>query len=103
MSAINGGASNLGTDLSNDHPISFVYDQGLSQRTNNGVYDPTSHASGIILGGSATNGTIQSDLLEGGTLLQCTSCHDPHNGAGAPHMLVKSNTASALCLTCHNK
>jgi len=35
--------------------------------------------------------------------VECTSCHDPHNGADAAHMLVMSNQRSALCLTCHKK
>lgn len=35
--------------------------------------------------------------------VECISCHDPHNQAGARFMLTKSNARSALCLTCHNK
>ena len=35
--------------------------------------------------------------------VECISCHDPHNTAGAAHMLVTANTRSALCLTCHKK
>jgi len=35
--------------------------------------------------------------------VECTSCHDPHNQAGHPKMLVTSNARSALCLTCHKK
>jgi len=38
--------------------------------------------------------------------VQCASCHDPHNEFIDPvvgKFLVKGNTASALCLTCHNK
>lgn len=35
--------------------------------------------------------------------VECISCHDPHNTAGAAHMLVTSNARSALCLTCHKK
>lgn len=35
--------------------------------------------------------------------IECISCHDPHNESGQPHMLVKSNYRSALCLTCHVK
>ena len=33
--------------------------------------------------------------------VQCISCHNAHNKF--PKMLVKSNAASALCLTCHTK
>lgn len=35
--------------------------------------------------------------------VECVSCHDPHNMAGLPYMLVVSNARSALCLTCHRK
>ncbi len=35
--------------------------------------------------------------------VECISCHDPHNEAGVPGMLVMSNRRSALCLTCHVK
>ena len=35
--------------------------------------------------------------------VECTSCHDPHNEAGAKHMLVTGNVRSALCLICHKK
>ncbi|MFQ5591951.1 MAG: cytochrome c3 family protein [Phycisphaerae bacterium] len=35
--------------------------------------------------------------------VECVSCHDPHNTTGVKYMLVKSNTRSALCLTCHKK
>jgi predicted CXXCH cytochrome family protein len=35
--------------------------------------------------------------------VECTSCHDPHNRAGEPAMLVVSNRRSALCLSCHVK
>lgn len=33
--------------------------------------------------------------------LQCISCHDPHNTARHPGMLVRSNERSRLCLACH--
>lgn len=39
--------------------------------------------------------------LEGGTHVQCTSCHNAHNIV--PKMLVMSNAASALCTGCHTK
>ncbi|MCF6169192.1 cytochrome c3 family protein [Lutibacter sp.] len=88
------GNKNLGTDLSNDHPVSFVYDAALAT-TDGGLFDPTSTNSGL-------GGTINSDLLLANKL-QCSSCHDVHNGSGLNDLLVVSNTASALCLTCHNK
>jgi predicted CXXCH cytochrome family protein len=98
MASINGGASNFGTDLRNDHPVSFVYNAALVSLDPK-MYDPTVTNSGLGAGSS----TIDADMLDANHEVQCTSCHDPHNNSGAPHMLVKSNTSSALCLTCHNK
>ncbi len=84
----------IGTDLSNDHPISFTYDATLATN-DGGLFDPTTTNSGL-------GGTIADDMLSGGKL-QCSSCHDVHNGSGVAKLLVKSNANSALCLTCHNK
>lgn len=90
------GRSNLGTDLHNDHPISFVYDTSLALADGR-LNDPASTLSGLA--GSA--GTILEDMLFG-SRLECSSCHDVHNKFGQPALLLKSNTGSALCLTCHN-
>ncbi len=84
----------IGTDLRNDHPISFVYDAALAT-ADGGLYDPTTHNSGL-------GGTIDADLLFGHRL-ECASCHNVHNESGVANLLVKSNGASALCLTCHAK
>ncbi len=92
------GNANVGTDLSNDHPISFTYDAALVTADGGGL-NAITDASGI--GG----GTIASDLLFGGNM-ECSSCHDVHDDAAAGaggFLLVKSNAASALCLTCHAK
>jgi predicted CXXCH cytochrome family protein len=93
-STIISGGARIGTDLSNDHPISFAYSAALAT-TDGGLYDPTATASGL-------GGTITADLLNAGQL-ECSSCHDVHNSYGNNHLLVKSNAGSALCLTCHDK
>jgi predicted CXXCH cytochrome family protein len=82
------GDGNLGTDLADDHPISFVYDAALA--TADGELENPS-----------TNTTV-AGLLFGGQL-QCASCHDVHNSLGQANLLVLDNAASALCLTCHIK
>lgn len=88
------GSTLIGTNLLDDHPISFVYDAALAT-TDGGLYDPTTANSGL-------GSTIDADLLFGGQM-QCASCHDVHNGSGESYLLRMSNNASALCLTCHNK
>ncbi|NOX90398.1 MAG: cytochrome c3 family protein [Calditrichaeota bacterium] len=84
----------IGTDLSNDHPVSFTYDAALASADGD-LYDPTTESSGM-------GGTIADDMLTNGEL-QCASCHDVHNGSGVAKLLVKNNSNSALCLTCHSK
>ncbi|MCF7839059.1 MAG: cytochrome c3 family protein [Candidatus Marinimicrobia bacterium] len=87
------GDANLGTDLSDDHPISFTYDSALAA-DDGGLFDPGA-SSGI-------GGTIDTDLLYAHKV-ECSSCHNPHNESGVDHLLVKSNAGSDLCLTCHDK
>ena len=90
------GKDSLGINLSNDHPVSFTYDAALVTADGGGLR-ATTFASGI--GG----GTIAEKMLFGGKM-QCASCHDVHNTSSVPvGLLVKSNAASALCLTCHIK
>ncbi len=88
------GTSLVGSDLSNDHPISITYDAALAS-SDGGLFNPTTQVSGL-------GGTITANMLVGNKM-QCSSCHDVHNSAGVSKLLVKSNAASALCLTCHNK
>ncbi|MFC1761373.1 cytochrome c3 family protein [Planctomycetota bacterium] len=83
----------VGTDLSNDHPISFTYDDTLAGNDGE-LFLPSTDTT--ILGG-----TIDDDLLFEGKL-ECASCHDVH-GTSVDGLLRMSNEASALCLTCHNK
>lgn len=88
------GRTLLGVDLSNDHPVSFVYDSALAASAD-GLRDPTTSPSGL-------GGTIRDDLLFDGKM-ECASCHDVHNGRSQASLLVKGNSGSALCLTCHAK
>lgn len=95
---ISGGA-NFGTDLSNDHPISITYDATLAT-ADGGLHNPTTTVSGVT-----TSGHIDDDMLFGTSndKLECSSCHDVHNSGNHGDLLLKANTASALCITCHNK
>ena len=79
------GASVLGTDLSDDHPISFLYDQALVVRRR-GLADPST-----LLGSVKLDSTGQ---------VQCTSCHDAHMDRH-PRFLVTDPDRSSLCIVCH--
>jgi predicted CXXCH cytochrome family protein len=80
------GANNLGTDLSGDHPISFVYDSALAAKDPQ-IKDP-----------ATLTGKVK---LDHAGRMQCTACHNPHDNQFG-NFLVMDNTGSALCVTCHN-
>lgn len=87
-----------GTDLTDDHPVSFVFNTALS--TSDGfLYDPSTKSSGV----GTSPGTIAQDMLDANSKVQCPSCHKVHNEYNNPTLLIKSNDGSALCTTCHSK
>jgi predicted CXXCH cytochrome family protein len=79
------GPSRLGTDLSDDHPVSFVYDGNLAQ-ARTGLVDPALLPPAVKLDNTGQ--------------MQCTACHDPHDDTFG-NFLVMSNQSSALCTACH--
>lgn len=81
------GRTRIGTDLSDDHPISFQFTSGLASQR------------GELVNPSSLTGAVKLDKTG---QLQCTSCHDPHNNQYGK-FLVMANTQSALCQTCHIK
>lgn len=93
------GAALVGTDLTNDHPVSFTYNPGTGVGLDAGLNAATSTPA--ILGGA----TIAEALLfgAGNTEVECASCHDPHNSGGFPSLMRYDNSSSQLCLACHNK
>ncbi len=103
------GPENLGTNLSNDHPIGFTYDAALAT-ADGALNDPVATTVTIGAGGTDTRtGTINDVMLFAGRL-ECASCHDVHNtftannGTGAGNPLLRiSKAGSAICLTCHRK
>jgi predicted CXXCH cytochrome family protein len=86
-------AANLGTNLANDHPVSFLYDAALAAK-NPELVPPASLPAGKIKPDSSGQA-------------QCTSCHDPHSDTYPKFMLSgyqdASGYGSPLCRTCHNK
>ena len=79
------GKSNLGTDLSDDHPISFRYDSSLVSKDAK-LKDPAQLP-------------LQVKLDRRGEM-QCTSCHDAHDDTNGK-FLVMDNSNSQLCASCH--
>ncbi len=97
------GKSNLGTNLSNDHPIGIVYDDGLAAA--DGSLHATTHNVTIGAGAQTKSGTIAVSMLSSGKM-ECTTCHDVHNtftADGGKGLIKVSMVQSSLCTTCHDK
>lgn len=78
------GASSMGTDLTNDHPINFAISDGTDAEIN-----PLASITVPLFGVGVNE-------------VQCASCHDPHGGVEDP-LLTQTMVASALCTNCHAK
>jgi predicted CXXCH cytochrome family protein len=79
------GPSHIGTDLRDDHPISFRFDSGLASK-NLKLKAPSALPSEVRLDSNAE--------------LQCTTCHDAHNNSLGKFMVMR-NDNSELCNACH--
>jgi len=79
------GKTNLGQNLSNDHPISFLYNIALAS-LNPQLKNPAQITPPVKLDNEK---------------VQCTSCHDPHTNNSLKFLLT-TNESSALCKSCHN-
>ncbi len=90
--SLSGRSTSLGTNLSDDHPISFLYQGSIPAPDDHQLVDPATIAF------TSTSPVKLDDTGQ----LQCTACHDPHDNAFGK-FLVKSNQGSALCITCHTK
>lgn len=113
--------ANLGTDLSNDHPVGFSYaaakaaeDTRLSR---GGSGQPASQLAGVVTRGAQTfvsgaanpsNGTgVDLPLFAG--KMECDTCHNVHDpgtdgGSQTLYPFLRGDmNASKLCFTCHIK
>lgn len=79
------GQALIGTNLSADHPISFLYDSALVA------------SRGELAAPLSLPNTVQLDQNHE---MQCTSCHDAHEDRH-PNFLRMDTRYGALCLTCH--
>jgi len=75
----------LGTDLRDDHPVSFTYDASVATRKGE-LSDPAS--------------LPQALPLDHNRQMQCATCHDPHDDS-LGQFLRMSNVESNLCRACH--
>lgn len=88
------GAVLVGTDLSNDHPIGFVYDAALV------TADAAGGSPGLVV--PASTSQVSANVPLYASKVECSSCHNVHDPVNGNFLRV-SNTGSALCLKCHIK
>jgi len=120
-----GSVANLGTDLSNDHPVGMQY-RNLDGATT-GIQaefrlavgsDPLVYIeSSSSQTGAANNARDKYDLWlfprysngisDSIARVECATCHDPHTEnpvfLRVPNSVAEGGTASGLCLSCHLK
>jgi len=120
--ATSGFTRNLGINLSNDHPISFTFDNTLA--TTDGELRTmdaqqrypagTGTVIGIRSSGYKPLLPLQATGAAGAGQVQCTTCHDPHLNVSKFLRLNRlqtsqpagsdfNPTADQICLGCHDK
>ena len=83
--------ANIGTNLSDDHPIGIDYPEGVAS------FNPVADVgtAGLRLYTRAGGDALKR--------VECASCHDPHRESPTHRFERISNDGSALCLACHVK
>jgi len=101
-----------GEDLARSHPVSFVYDSALAERSGGRLHNPVTTNAGL-----GDTRSISQALLDSKEKMQCTSCHDVHtSGIGEAMLRYDWNstgmdeygnsvpkTDNIMCRVCHNK
>ena len=89
----------IGANLSNDHPISFIFDMNLYSADKE-VADPSTVVDPV------TNKTLlYSGMSDARNNVQCTSCHNPHTTYEkflrmSKWQLGAGPTTKQICLNC---
>jgi hypothetical protein len=81
--------SNFGMDLTGTHPVSVRYDQSSALSVDHLRWPPIDPEK--VVGADA------------GGLVQCTSCHDPHDDSRSErYPFWRKSSFDEVCLTCHD-
>jgi predicted CXXCH cytochrome family protein len=107
-------SADLGTDLSNDHPVGVaaVYRDEYAPTPGHFPYNDITavKAAGLRFAalGTTRTGTNRAGVANStmnNEVVSCITCHNPHeNAEGTDKYLLRVNNAgSNLCLTCHDK
>lgn len=91
-----GTTTNLGTNLKDDHPVNFKYEDSTATDTHFNTVAAATTAGARFFNDGTKN------------WVHCASCHDPHTSADSyggqkVAFLRTTMSGSALCLACHNK
>ncbi len=91
----------LATDLTNDHPVGAG---GVWPEPEPSYLNPRNTWENQTFGNSRM-GRLQPMLVDGQerSVVSCATCHEPHRRGGHNDLLRIDNTASQMCLACHNK
>jgi predicted CXXCH cytochrome family protein len=95
---LNSGAAYLSSDLRNDHPVNIIYETARALKSSEFVLQ--TGTTKITVG--ATNPLPLYGTTTASATVECASCHNPHNNSN-DSFLRKSNSGSAICLSCHIK
>lgn len=107
----------LGGDMAGNHPVAHPFPFQGSASTYNGTttgapallsgWQPDPQANGIRLFHEDALGTVAAGAVVGNTGIECSSCHDPHNGAGVQDVFFLrgeiGDGPDYICTKCHNK
>jgi hypothetical protein len=106
----------IGKDLRNDHPIGVTFPTTTGGGTDWNTPGGTKSVLGMTNKFFDENSNGRMDKAEirmydtgNGASVECASCHDPHGVSATPGGVInatflrKTNTGSAVCLTCHSK
>ncbi len=95
------GNTNLATNLSDDHPVGFLYLPGTGAGQDPELVSTRAFPwpKGVQLD---PNRASVSGTPGSGGRVECKSCHDPHNNQFTKFLRM-SNTNAGLCKYCHSK
>ena len=115
---LTGYTRNLGTDLTNDHPISLTFDTTLATVDGELRNPATSPEIGLRSPGVRPEFPLEATGPSNEAQMQCASCHDPHlpDTGGQPRKFLRGNRLQQVdpagtfdidndivCLGCHEK
>lgn len=99
--------------MDDNHPVAMPYPWNNTASTYNGVTTGTGVALGdwqsdpeslgIRLYNDDGKGIISTGAVAGRTGIECTSCHDPHNGSAVEGPKFLRGTTANICTKCHRK